>query len=139
LACEAKPDLLIDFATLTGAARVGLGPDLPAMFSNSKEVAAAVISSSEKVYDPIWPMPLFPAYNKFIESKLADVRSCGSCGYGGAITAALFLQKFVDKDVSWLHFDIMAANTRDLPGRPEGGEAMGLRSLFNYIQGLVAS
>ena len=139
LACEAKPDLLIDFATLTGAARVGLGPDIPAMFSNSKEVADAVISSSEKVHDPVWPMPLFPAYNKFIESKLADVRSCGSCCYGGAITAALFLQKFVAKDVSWLHFDIMAANTRDLPGRPEGGEAMGLRSLFNYIQGLVAS
>lgn len=140
LAQEYKPDLMIDFATLTGAARVALGPDLPAMFANNDSVANAVLESSLESVDPIWRMPLFSAYNKFIDSKLADVRSCGSSGgYGGAITAALFLQKFVDDGQDWLHFDIMASNTRDLPGRPEGGDAMGIRSLFNYLKSKVAS
>jgi len=140
LACESKPDLIIDFATLTGAARIGLGPDLPAMFANDHAVAAAVLESADKVSDPVWHMPLFAPYRAFIKSKLADVRSCGnSGGYGGAITAALFLEKFIQPGTPWLHFDIMAANTRDLPGRPEGGEAMGLRALFNFIARKVAS
>ena len=140
LACESKPDLLIDFATLTGAARIGLGPDLPAMFANDQAVASGVLASAEQVVDPIWQMPLFAPYRAFIKSKLADVRSCGnSGGYGGAITAALFLEKFVEPGIPWLHFDIMAANTRPLPGRPEGGEAMGLRALFNFIARKVAS
>lgn len=140
LACESKPDLIIDFATLTGAARIGLGPDLPAMFANDNATATAVLASADAVSDPIWHMPLFAPYRAFIKSKLADVRSCGnSGGYGGAITAALFLEKFIQPGISWLHFDIMAANTRDLPGRPEGGEAMGLRALFNFIARKVAS
>jgi leucyl aminopeptidase len=140
LAQDYKPDLMIDFATLTGAARIALGPDLPAMFCNNEDVAHDVLESANSYVDPIWRMPLFSAYNKFIDSKLADVRSCGSSGgYGGAITAALFLQKFVHKDQDWIHFDIMAANTRDLPGRPEGGEAMGIRALFNYLKAKVAS
>ena len=80
-------------------------------------------------------MPLYEPYNKFIESKLADVRSCGSCVYGGAISAALFLQKFVGHDVAWMHFDLMAANTRSLPAKPEGGEAMTLRAIFSFLQG----
>ena len=139
LAASKSPDLMIDFATLTGAARVALGPDLPAMFANSHIPTDAILTAAEAVADPVWPMPLFDAYNAFIDSKLADVRSCGSGVYGGAITAALFLQKFVPADMPWMHFDIMAANTRNLPSKPEGGEAMAIRALFEYLQTAVAS
>ena len=136
-AAVAKPDLIIDFATLTGAARVALGPDLPAMFANDDAIAMAVSNAANKTNDPVWQMPLVEAYNKLLESKVADISNCANTGYGGTITAALFLQNFVT-DCNWLHFDIMAANTRALPGRPEGGEAMSLRALFNYISTLVA-
>ena len=138
LATGAEPDLMIDFATLTGAARVALGPDLPAMFATNHENASALHALSWKIDDPVWHMPLYKPYKKFNESKISDISNCSSVGYGGAITAALFLEHFIADHPNWMHFDIMAANTRDLPGRPKGGEAMGLRSLFAYISQLVS-
>jgi leucyl aminopeptidase len=137
LATAAKPDLMIDFATLTGAARVALGPDLPAMFSTNDENARALQDLSWQINDPIWHMPLYKAYKKFNDSKIGDISNCASIGYGGAITAALFLEHFIADHPNWMHFDIMASNTRDLPGRPEGGDAMGLRAVFAYIRQLV--
>ncbi len=137
LATTAKPDLMIDFATLTGAARVALGPDLPAMFATNDKNARAVQDLAWEINDPIWHMPLYKPYKKFNDSKIGDISNCASIGYGGAITAALFLENFTDNHPNWMHFDIMASNTRDLPGRPEGGDAMGLRALFAYISQLV--
>lgn len=138
LATSAEPDLMIDFATLTGAARIALGPDLPAMFASNHENASALHALSWKVNDPVWHMPLYNPYKKFNESKIGDIANCSNTGYGGAITAALFLEHFTADHPNWMHFDIMAANTRDLPGRPKGGEAMGLRALFAYISQLVS-
>lgn len=133
-ACTEKPDLLIDFATLTGAGRVALGPDLPAVFGNDEEVVRGLIASGQHELDPLWPMPLYAPYRKFIDSKIADICNTSSSPYGGSITAALFLKDFVDDDIPWVHFDLMAWNTRSLPGRPEGGEAMGVRATFRYLQ-----
>lgn len=129
-----KPDLLIDISTLTGAARVALGTELPAVFSNHDEVVNAVIKQGEKHYDPVWRLPLFPLYREYINSPIADLNNNSSEPYAGAITAALFLKEFVPDDVPWLHFDLMAWNIRAKPGKPQGGEAMGLRALFYYLQ-----
>lgn len=133
-ACEDKPDLIIDFATLTGAARIALGTELPALFSNRDAVAAGIVAAAEKVCDPVWPMPLFKPYKRLLKSTLADLNNDGGGGYGGAIMAALFLQAFVDDDIPWVHFDLMAWNRSAQPGRPEGGEAMALRAVFAYLQ-----
>ena len=140
LSGESKCDLLIYFSTLlTGAARVALGPDLPAMFSNDLFESDAVLRQGELNFDPLWPMPLYEPYNEFIKSSIADTNSCSKGGYGGPITAALFLQKFVPKETAWCHIDLMAANTRSMPGRPVGGEAMGLRALFAYLSAWAKS
>lgn len=128
-----KPDLMLDFATLTGAARIALGTDLPALFSNSEEVATGLLSAAERVGDPVWRLPLYKPYRNLIESKFADIANSSSSPYAGAVTAALFLQEFVPDEVPWAHFDLMAWNLRNRPGRPEGGEAMGLRAVFNYL------
>lgn len=133
-ACSEKPDLIIDFATLTGAARVALGPDLPAMFSNNDKVADALMKSGEKVQDPLWRLPLWQPYNSMIDSKIADVNNAGAGGHAGAITAALFLERFVDKDVPWVHIDTFAWNPGSKPGRPEGGEALGMRASYDMIR-----
>lgn len=133
-ACSEKPDLIIDFATLTGAARVALGPDLPAMFSNNDKVAEALIKSGDKVQDPLWRLPLWQPYNSMIDSKIADVNNSGAGGHAGAITAALFLERFVDKDVPWVHIDTFAWNPGNKPGRPEGGEALGMRASYDMIR-----
>lgn len=135
-AASESPDLLIDFATLTGACRIAMGPDLPAMFSSDDVVAHAVQAASERVYDPIWRLPLFKPYRKFLDSSLADLHNIQNepGGYGSGITAALFLQAFVGDKTQWLHFDISAMNTRNLPGRPKGGEAFGLRAVFEYLK-----
>ncbi len=130
---EEAPELMFDFSTLTGAARVALGPDLPALFCNDDELAAGLVGAAEAARDPIWRMPLFESYREMLESKVADIVNAGS-GQGGAITAALFLKEFVPDATAWAHFDIMAWNSRTRPGRPEGGEAMGLRAAFRYLQ-----
>lgn len=133
-ASESSPDLIIDFATLTGAARVALGADLPPLFSNRIEVARGIQQSGDEVEDPLWTMPLYQPYRKQIESPIANLNNSGSSSYGGCITAALFLEHFVDPDVAWVHIDTFAWNQADRPGRPQGGEALGLRAVFGYLQ-----
>jgi len=133
-ACEQKPDLIIDFATLTGAARIALGTDLPAIFSNRKEVANAIAAAGDRVEDPLWVMPLYQPYKKLLSSEIADLSNVGKNSYGGCITAALFLEHFVESDIPWVHIDTFAWNQSARPGRPVGGEALGLRAVFNYLR-----
>ena len=134
LACEHEPDLIIDFATLTGAARVAVGTEIPALFSNSDELIAGLQSASKTSGELIWPLPLHHGYRYQMNSDVADIVNSSSEGYGGAITAALYLNDFVDENVEWAHFDVNAWNTRNRPGRPKGGEAMGLLAVFEYLQ-----
>ncbi|WP_394202127.1 leucyl aminopeptidase family protein [Shewanella waksmanii] len=129
-----KPELMIDFATLTGAMRIALGTELPGFFSNDDAVAAAMTESGLAVQDPIWRMPLHKPYLELTGSDIADIANCAKTPFGGAITAALYLEAFVDDDISWSHFDVMAWNNRQLPGRPIGGEAFGIRAVFDYLQ-----
>jgi leucyl aminopeptidase len=133
-AATENPALLIDFATLTGAARVALGADLPALFSNDDAIASALLAHAEKESDPLWRMPLFKPYRKLIESKVADITNSTDSPLAGAITAALFLQEFVPASIPWAHVDLMAWNQSTRPGRPEGGEAMGLRAAFALVE-----
>jgi leucyl aminopeptidase len=132
LACERKPALIVDFATLTGAARSALGTDLPALFCNDDAAAERLLAASARVADPVWRMPLHQPYRKMLESRAADMVNSGRSPYAGAITAALFLESFVG-NVPWVHFDLMAWNVAASPGRPEGGEAMGLRAVHAYL------
>jgi leucyl aminopeptidase len=133
-AASENPALLIDFATLTGAARVALGADLPALFSNDDAVAGALLAHAEKESDPLWRMPLFKPYRKLIESKVADITNSTDSPLAGAITAALFLQEFVPAGIPWAHIDLMAWNQSSRPGRLEGGEAMGMRAAFALVE-----
>ena len=133
-----KPDLIVDFATLTGAARVALGTDLPALFCNDDKVAAQLQELSNNVQDPLWRMPLHQPYKKNLSSPFADLNNISPGGYGGAITAALFLEHFVEPGVSWVHIDLMAWNLKSTPGRPVGGEAMGVRALYALISEMAA-
>ncbi len=137
LACEEEPDFMIDFATLTGAARVALGTELPALFANDDDTAAEIIRASNDAADPLWRLPLFDAYERHLDGGHAAMSSTGASGYGGAITAALFLRRFAGKQTNWAHIDVMAWNLGGRPGRPKGGEAMGLRALFTYIERLA--
>lgn len=132
-ACEEKPELLIDFATLTGAARTAVGTDISAMFCNDDALAAEISRSGDKVGDPVWRMPLFASYNSMFESTIADMANSSASPYAGAITAALFLQYYVTKGLHWLHFDIMAWNVSSRPGKPEGGEAMAILAVGEYL------
>jgi len=127
------PALIIDIATLTGAARVALGTELPALFCNDDATAAGILAGGEAEADNLWRMPLWQDYRGHIEGKTADLTNSAETGFGGAITAALFLESFVDADIPWVHIDVMGWNSRTRPGRPEGGEAMGMRALFAYI------
>ena len=133
-AAAEKPDLLIDYATLTGAARVAVGTDMPAYFCTERQLAADLLAHSEREQDPVWQLPLHRPYREMLDSKVADIANSSNSGYAGAITAALFLQEFVPAGVPWVHFDLMAWNTRSRPGRPEGGEAMGLRAVYAYVR-----
>ncbi len=133
-ACEHDPELVIDFATLTGAARVALGADLPPLFSNRAEVAAAIQQAGDAVEDPLWTMPLYRPYRKLIESTIADINNSGKSPFAGCITAALFLERFVEDAVPWVHIDTFAWNEADRPARPQGGEALGLRAVFRYLE-----
>lgn len=128
------PDLLVDFATLTGAARIALGAELPALFSNDDDTALALLELGERESDPLWRMPLFKPYRKLIDGKVADITNSPDSPLGGSITAALFLQEFVDPNISWAHIDVMAWNNTSRPGRPEGGEAMGMRTVYALIE-----
>jgi len=133
-ACREKPDMLLDFATLTGAARVAVGTGIAAVFANDDDLYAELEKHGEKTSDPLWRLPLHEPYRALLDSKVADISSASDGPFGGAITAALFLQEFVDEDVPWAHFDIMAWNTANRPGRPTGGEAQGLRAAFGAIE-----
>ncbi len=129
-----EPDLLIDFATLTGAGRIALGTDMPAMFCNDEKLSQAILAFSDQEYDPMWQMPLYAPYFDLLKSNIADIKNAASEPYGGAIIAALFLLAFIPNDIPWIHFDMMAWNLTSRPGRPEGGEAMGLRAVFGYLK-----
>ena len=129
-----EPDFVVDFATLTGAARVALGTECPALFCNHTTTAQQLMRLGAERDDPLWQLPLFEAYERYLDAGQAGLSSTGHSGYGGAITAALFLRRFVGKQTDWAHIDVMAWNLSSRPGRPKGGEAMGLRTLFAFIQ-----
>jgi leucyl aminopeptidase len=131
---EEGPELILDFATLTGAARVALGPDLPAMFVNDEELAAEFESSSKAVADPLWRMPLWDGYDEMLKSDIADISNAADSPMAGSITAALFLRRFVPEDAPWVHFDTFAWRPSAKPGRPKGGDAMGLRTAFALLR-----
>jgi leucyl aminopeptidase len=133
-AASAKPELIVDFATLTGAARVALGPELPALFCNDDGLAARLCDAGQEVADPMWRLPLHKPYRKMIEGKVAEINNAGSSPHAGAITAALFLESFVPEGIRWAHLDTFAWNPSSRPGRPEGGEAMGMRAVFRLLE-----
>ncbi|MET0606457.1 MAG: leucyl aminopeptidase family protein [Beijerinckiaceae bacterium] len=136
---EEKPDLLIDFATLTGAARVALGPDLPPFYTPSEKLAADIARIGEKVNDPAWRMPLWPAYRSMLDSKIADMNNVASGPFAGSIVAALFLQRFVESAKEWAHFDVFGWNPSSKPGRPEGGEAQAARLVYALVEARCAT
>jgi leucyl aminopeptidase len=131
---EQKPDLMMNFATLTGAARVALGPDLPALFCNNDALSDALVAASRAVNDPLWPLPLWQPYRKMLDSHVADLVNSPPSRHAGAITAALYLDRFVPANIPWIHLDTYAWNDTDRPGQPRGGEAMGLRAMFELLQ-----
>jgi leucyl aminopeptidase len=131
---EDKPELIIDFATLTGAARVALGPELPALFANDHALATEINEASVRVDDPVWRLPLWRGYDDMLKSDIADIVNSAEGGMAGAITAALFLRKFVPEDTLWAHLDTFAWRPSARPGRPKGGEALGLRAVFDVLK-----
>jgi len=133
-ACEQSPDLVIDFATLTGAARVALGPDLPPVFSNRDEVSQGILQAGLEVEDPLWPMPLHGPYNKMIESPIADLNNAAKSPFAGCITAALFLEHFVEAEIPWVHIDTFGWSPSKRPARPQGGEALGMRAVYRFLE-----
>ena len=128
-----KPELLVDMATLTGAARVALGPELAALFCNDETLARDLLAAAAAEEDPMWRMPLWRPYRKMIDSKIADINNVSESPHAGAVTAALYLQEFVEPQIPWAHLDVMAWNPQSRPGRPEGGEATALRALYAHI------
>src|SRR4051812_33889842 len=129
-AVEDKPELIVDFATLTGAARTALGPDLPALFANRDDLAADLEASARGTDDPLWRMPLWDPYAEMLKSEVADLANSSNSPMAGCITAALFLKRFVPDDIPWAHLDTYAWRDSAKPGRPKGGEALGLRAVF---------
>jgi leucyl aminopeptidase len=133
-AAEDKPELMIDFATLTGAARIALGPDLPALFANDDQLAERIEASAREVDDPLWRMPLWDPYDELLKSDIADLANMATTPMAGAIFAALFLRRFVPRDIPWAHLDTFAWRDQAKPGRPKGGDALGLRAVFSMLQ-----
>jgi leucyl aminopeptidase len=133
LADEENPELLIDMGTLTGAARVALGPELPPFYTNDEQLAVDVARCATAERDPLWRLPLWPAYDSWLDSRVADINNAPSNGFAGSITCALFLQRFVEHAKSWLHLDIYAWTPSAKPGRPEGGECQGARALYRLL------
>ena len=133
LADEEKPDLLIDLGTLTGAARVALGPDLPPFYTNDETLAQDVARCAKEENDPLWRLPLWPAYDSWLDSKVANINNAPSGGFAGSITCALFLQRFVEAAKSWLHVDIYGWTPSAKPARPEGGECQAARAIYKLL------
>jgi leucyl aminopeptidase len=133
LADEEKPDLLVDLGTLTGAARVALGPDLPPFYTHDETLAEAVSAHAKRENDPLWRMPLWPPYDSWLDSKTADINNAPSGGFAGSITCALFLQRFVTDAKSWLHVDIYGWTPSAKPARPEGGECQAARAIYKLL------
>jgi leucyl aminopeptidase len=133
LADEEKPDLLIDLGTLTGAARVALGPDLPPFYTNDETLALDIARLAKQENDPLWRMPLWPAYDSWLDSKIANINNAPSGGFAGSITCALFLQRFVEAAKSWLHVDIYGWTPSAKPARPEGGECQAARAIYKCL------
>ncbi len=131
---ESEPQLIIDFATLTGAARVALGPELPALFANDESLAEELLAAGRDQGDSIWRMPLWEAYDEMLKSEIADLSNASDSSFAGAVTAALFLQRFVPPATAWAHIDTFAWRPVAKPGRPKGGEALGLRAVFAALQ-----
>ena len=137
-AAEDAPALLLDFATLTGAARIALGPDLPALYANDEAHAAQLLDAAAEVRDPLWRMPLWRPYWRYLSSGIADFANSGPSRMAGSITAALYLERFVPEAQPWLHMDTYAWNDADRPGRPAGGEAQGLRAVYAMLRAFAA-
>jgi leucyl aminopeptidase len=137
LTAAGSPDLLVDFATLTGAARIALGTELPALFCNDDELAARLAACADAEDDPLWRLPLHAPYARMLRSSVADLSNVADGPYAGALVAALFLERFVDPGTPWIHLDLMGWNLGGTPGRPEGGEAMGMRAVFRLIEALA--
>jgi leucyl aminopeptidase len=133
-AAEGEAELILDFATLTGAARVALGPDLPALFANDDSLADALLGAGREVSDPLWRMPLWDPYAEMLASDIADIGNVSEQPMAGAVTAALFLKKFVPDAVPWAHFDTFAWRSSPRPGRPKGGDALGLRAAWQMLK-----
>lgn len=133
LADEEKPDLLVDLGTLTGAARVALGPDLPPFYTNDETLAASVADHAKRENDPLWRLPLWPPYDSWLDSKVADINNAPGGAFAGSITCALFLQRFVSDATRWLHVDIYGWTPSAKPGRPEGGECQAARAIYKLL------
>jgi leucyl aminopeptidase len=133
LADAERPDLLIDFATLTGAARVALGPELPALFGTDEPTVADLARVAAAEHDPLWPMPLWMPYDDELASKAADLNNVASSGLAGAIFGALYLKRFVTETANWLHLDLYAWNSKERPGRGVGAEAQAVRGVYRYL------
>ena len=133
-ALEQEPELIVDFATLTGAARVALGPDLPALFVNDEALAGSLLAEGTNVSDPLWRMPLWEPYAEMLSSDVADLGNMADAPMAGAVTAALFLQKFVPAGTPWAHLDTYAWRGSARPGRPKGGDALGLRAVWEMLK-----
>jgi leucyl aminopeptidase len=133
LADEETPDLLVDMGTLTGAARVALGPDVPPFYTREEELAGAIARHARAENDPLWRLPLWPAYDAMLDSKVADMSNIGAGGFAGSIICALFLNRFVTAAKAWLHLDIYAWVPSAKPGRPEGGECQAARAVYSYL------
>ena len=128
-----SPGLMITLATLTGAARVALGPDLPPFYCDDEDFSTSLVSACDAVSDPVWRMPLWRPYDSMLSSTVADVNNSASGGFAGSITAALFLRRFAPENAVWAHFDIYAWRPKAAPGRPIGGEAQAIRGLFAML------
>jgi leucyl aminopeptidase len=139
LADEESPDLLIDMATLTGAARVALGPDLPPFYTSDDSLAEGLARHAVKANDPLWRMPLWTPYYALIESSIAELNNAGESGFAGSLTAALFLKRFVERAKAYVHFDVFAWTPMAKPGRPRGGEAQAIHALFGLFAERYAS
>jgi leucyl aminopeptidase len=137
-AVEQQPELLLDFATLTGAARIALGPDLPALYANDEAVAAAWLDAGAQLRDPLWRMPLWRPYWRYLSSSIADIANGGPSKMAGSITAALYLERFVPPQQKWAHLDVYAWNDSDRAGKPAGGEAQGLRAAYAMLKARAA-
>ena len=133
-AAEAGPELILDFATLTGAARVALGPDLPALFARNDATAEALLAAGKERDDEVWRLPLHEAYGEWLKSDVADTNNAHGNAYAGASVAGLFLDKFAGEGIDWAHFDTFAWRPAAKPGRPKGGAALGLRAAWAMLQ-----